>query len=72
MASGFSDDIPGLGIQRVMLVPAPEVDLLGYCTWCGEPEDLHVGPGGETSVRAFHRSALGGSARYIDEVDGEA
>jgi hypothetical protein len=67
-----SDDVPGAGIEHSMLVPAPDVDLLGYCTLCGEPEDLHIGPDGEVSVRAFHRSALGGHAKFIDEVEGGA
>ncbi|MEV0088203.1 hypothetical protein [Saccharopolyspora sp. NPDC050642] len=54
--------------MQPMLVPAPEVNALGECTWCGELEELHVAPDGEVGVRAFHRSALGGSARFIDEI----
>ncbi|EQD87822.1 hypothetical protein A8924_6349 [Saccharopolyspora erythraea NRRL 2338] len=52
-----------------MLIPAPEVDALGMCTLCGVEEELHVGEDGRVSVRAFHRSALGGYARFVDEVE---
>lgn len=59
---------PGAEPEQPMLVPAPEVNALGECTWCGELEELHVAPDGEVGVRVFHRSALGGSARFIDEA----
>ncbi|MCA1229948.1 hypothetical protein [Saccharopolyspora sp. 6M] len=62
-----SDDVPGEGIEYAMLVPAPQVTALGNCTMCGEPEEHHISPDGEVSVREFHRSFLGAYARFIDE-----
>lgn len=71
MVSSFSDEVPGPGegIQHSMLVPAPDVDALGFCTSCGEPESAHIGPDGAVSVREFHRSFLGGNVKFIDEVE---
>ncbi|RKT84219.1 hypothetical protein SAMN05421805_103145 [Saccharopolyspora antimicrobica] len=56
----------GQGWSRPGLVPAPDVDKLGLCTECGEPEEAHV-TGGVVSVREFHRAGAGG--RYSDEVE---
>lgn len=63
-----SDDVPGESIERLMLVPAPDVTALGYCTMCGEPESAHIDPDGDVNVREFHRSFLGAHARFIDEA----
>lgn len=72
MSSAFSDNERHPEQEPTMLIPAPDVDLYGYCTLCGEAESLHVSPDGAVSVRGFHRSALGGHARFIDEVEGWA
>lgn len=62
------DSLSDRSVDYIPLVPAPEVDALGFCTMCGEKEDMHTDVDGGISVRGFHRRALGGQAKFIDEA----
>lgn len=70
MSSLWGDSVPSPSEwEPRRVVPAPELDALGYCTWCQQPEELHVAPDGVVSVREFHRAASGVSVMFLDELD---